>query len=75
MPEMRFNHMELTFRGTLTTGPRGDRRAQGAFGWTGVDAGSSASSHISCHSAVLRSPNDKPMQSPGYDHLGSVRDP
>src|SRR6266480_768146 len=41
MPEMRFNHMELTFpRGTLTTELREEIDAfyGSVFGWTGVDA-------------------------------------
>src|SRR5437879_5092237 len=41
MPEMRFNHMELTFpRGTLTTELREEIDAfyGNVFGWTGVEA-------------------------------------
>ena len=78
MPEMRFNHMELTFpRGTLTTELREEIDAfyEGVFGWTGVDAevvGQMCHILLSeeAQQFILLAESDKPMQSPGYDHLG-----
>ena len=78
MPEMRFNHMELTFpRGTLTTELREEIDAfyGNVFGWTGVDAevvGQMCHILLSeeAQQFILLAESDKPMQSPGYDHLG-----
>ena len=78
MPEMRFNHMELTFpRGTLTTELREEIDAfyGSVFGWTGVDAevvGQMCHILLSeeAQQFILLAESDKPMQSPGYDHLG-----
>jgi hypothetical protein len=78
MPNMRFNHMELTFtRGTLTTELREeiDVFYGGVFGWTGVDTevvGQMCHILLSeeAQQFILLAESDKPMQSPGYDHLG-----
>ena len=78
MPTMRFNHMELTFpRGTLTSEFRGDVDAfyGGVFGWKGVDTDLLGQScHIllseEAQQFILLAESNKPMQSPGFDHLG-----
>jgi hypothetical protein len=78
MPEMRFNHMELTFpRGTLTTEFREEVDAfwGGVFGWTGVDTEVVGQlCHIllseEAQQFILLAESNKPVQSPGYDHLG-----
>ena len=78
MPEMRFNHMELTFpRGTLTQEFRDEVDAfwGGVFGWTGVDTEVVGQlCHIllseEAQQFILLAESNKPMQSPGYDHLG-----
>ena len=78
MPTMRFNHMELTFsRGTLTTDFREEIDAfyGSVFGWVGVDTDLVGQScHIllseEAQQFILLAESDKPMQSPGYDHLG-----
>ena len=78
MPTMRFNHMELTFpRGTLTTEFREEVDAfyGGVFGWIGVDTEVVGQlCHIllseEAQQFILLAESDKPMQSPGFDHLG-----
>jgi hypothetical protein len=78
MAEMRFNHMELTFpRGTLTTEFREEVDAfwGGVFGWTGVDTEVVGQlCHIllseEAQQFILLAESTKPVQSPGYDHLG-----
>lgn len=78
MPEMRFNHMELTFpRGTLTPGFREEVDAfyGGIFGWTGVDTEVVGQvCHIllseEAQQFILLAESGKPIASPGYDHLG-----
>jgi len=78
MPEMRFNHMELTFpRGTLTNEFREEVDAfwGGVFGWTGVDTEVVGQlCHIllseEAQQFILLAESNKPVQSPGYDHLG-----
>ena len=78
MPTMRFNHMELTFPpGTLTTDFREEVDAfyGSVFGWVGVDTDVVGQScHIllseEAQQFILLAESDKPMQSPGYDHLG-----
>jgi hypothetical protein len=75
---MRFNHMELTFpTGTLTTDFREEVDAfyGSVFGWVGVDTDVVGQScHIllseEAQQFILLAESDKPMQSPGYDHLG-----
>jgi len=79
MPTMRFNHMELTLApGTLDATLRADiERFYGeVFGWTAMDV------HIVEQDAllltvdpevsqfILVAESPRPMQSPGYDHLG-----
>jgi hypothetical protein len=78
---VRFNHMELTFpSGTLTKEFREEIDAfYGAlFGWTGLDTEVVGQS---CHllmpdsdQFILLAESDKPMHSPGYDHLGLLQD-
>ena len=78
MPEMRFNHMELTFPpGTLTQEFREEVDAfwGGVFGWKGVDTEVVGQlCHIllseEAQQFILLAESNKPMQSPGYDHLG-----
>jgi hypothetical protein len=78
MPEMRFNHMELTFpAGTLTKQFREEVDAfyGSILGWTGVDTEVVGQlCHIllseEVQQFILLAESDKPMQSPGYDHLG-----
>jgi hypothetical protein len=78
---MRFNHMELTFpRGTLTPEFRDDVDAfyGSIFGWKSTDTELLGQS---CHLLqpdadhfILLAEGDKPMSSPGYDHLGLLQD-
>ena len=78
MAEMRFNHMELTFpRGTLTQDFREEVDAfyGSVFGWIGIDTDLVGQlCHIllseEAQQFILLAESDKPMQSPGYDHLG-----
>jgi hypothetical protein len=77
---MRFNHMELTFpRGTLSAAFREEVDAfyGSVFGWSGLDAEVVGQS---CHllmpdpdQFLLLAESDKPMASPGYDHLGLLQ--
>jgi hypothetical protein len=78
---MRFNHMELTFpTGGLTTVLREEIDAfyGSIFGWTGFDTDVVGQS---CHllmpdsdQFILLAESDRPMSSPGYDHLGLLQD-
>jgi len=78
---MRFNHMELTFPiGTLTGSYRDEIDAfySSIFGWKGLDTEVVGQS---CHlllpdpdQFILLAESDKPMASPGYDHLGLLQD-
>jgi hypothetical protein len=78
---MRFNHMELTFpTGTLTAAYREEIDAfYGAiFGWSALDTDVVGQS---CHlllpdpdQFILLAESDKPLSSPGYDHLGLLQD-
>ena len=78
---MRFNHMELTFpRGTLTESFREEIDAFycSIFGWSALDTQVVGQS---CHlllpdpdQFLLLAESDKPMSSPGYDHLGLLQD-
>jgi hypothetical protein len=78
---MRFNHMELTFpRGTLTDDFREevDGFYGSVFGWRGFDTKVVGQT---CHilmpdpdQFILLAESDKPMSSPGYDHLGLLQD-
>ena len=78
---MRFNHMELTFPiGSLT----GDVREEidafygSVFGWTALDTEVVGQS---CHllmpdpgQFILLAESERPMSSPGYDHLGLLQE-
>jgi len=78
---VRFNHMELTFpRGTLTGSFREEIDAFycSIFGWSALDTQVVGQS---CHlllpdpdQFLLLAESDKPMSSPGYDHLGLLQD-
>src|SRR6516165_1562076 len=78
---MRFNHMELTFpRGTLTQEFRDEVDAfyGSIFGWKSSDTELLGQT---CHllqpdpdQFILLAEGDKPMSSPGYDHLGLLQD-
>ena len=78
---MRFNHMELTFpRGTLTEEFREEVDAfYGAvFGWKSLDTEVVGQlCHLLMPDAdqfILLAESDKPMSSPGYDHLGLLQE-
>jgi hypothetical protein len=78
---MRFNHMELTFPvGSLTASRREeiDSFYGSIFGWTGLDTevvGQSCHLLLSEHDQfILLAESDRPMISPGYDHLGLLQD-
>ena len=78
---MRFNHMELTFPvGTLTEQFREEVDAfySSVFGWGALDTEVVGQS---CHllmpdpgQFILLAESDRPMSSPGYDHLGLLQD-
>jgi len=78
---MRFNHMELTFPvGTLTEQFREEIDAfySSVFGWGSLDTEVVGQS---CHllmpdpgQFILLAESDRPMYSPGYDHLGLLQD-
>jgi hypothetical protein len=78
---MRFNHMEMTFPvGTLTKEFREEIDAfyGSIFGWTALDTEVVGQS---CHlllpdpdQFILLAESEKPMSSPGYDHLGLLQD-
>ncbi len=78
---MRFNHMELTFaRGTLTDEFREEIDAfyGSVFGWKTSDTEIVGQR---CHllqpdpgQFILLAESDKPISSPGYDHLGLLQD-
>jgi hypothetical protein len=79
---MRFNHMELTFpRGTLTQEARDDVDAfyGDVFGWKFLDTEVVGQLAHLCQVGdsgdfILLAEGDKPMSSPGYDHLGILLD-
>ena len=78
---MRFNHMELTFaRGTLNAELREEIDAfyGSIFGWKTTDTEVVGQQ---CHllqpdpdQFILLAESDKPISSPGYDHLGLLQD-
>lgn len=78
---MRFNHMELTFPvGSLTATLREeiDGFYSGIFGWAALDTDVVGQS---CHllmpdpdQFILLAESERPMSSPGYDHLGLLQD-
>lgn len=74
---MRFNHMELTLPvGTLDERRRSDIRSfyGDVLGWTTMDVPllNQLTYYLSPDDGqfILLAESDKPMQSPGYDHLG-----
>ncbi len=78
---MRFNHMELTFPvGTLTQEFREEIDAFycSVFDWRGLDTEVVGQKcHILMPDAdqfILLAESNKPMSSPGYDHLGLLQD-
>ncbi len=78
---MRFNHMELTFpRGTLTPELRAEIDAfyGDVFGWTFLDTEVVGQLAHYCRvdddHFILLAESDKPISSPGYDHLGFLMD-
>jgi hypothetical protein len=81
MGTMRFNHMELTFPlGTLTQEFRDDVDSFycGVLGWNALDT---MVINQSCHllqpddgQFILLAEGKKPLESPGYDHLGLLMD-
>jgi len=78
---MRFNHMEMTFPvGTLTQEFREEVDAfyGSIFGWTALDTEVVGQScHLLLPDAdqfILLAESEKPMSSPGYDHLGLLQD-
>jgi hypothetical protein len=78
---MRFNHMELTFPlGTLTDAFREEVDAfySSVFGWKAADT--EVVGQL-CHillpdpgQFILLAESNKPMSSPGFDHLGLLQD-
>ncbi|MFP8881126.1 MAG: hypothetical protein VCE43_17605 [Myxococcota bacterium] len=81
MPRMRFNHMELTFaEGTLDDKMRADIKSfyGGVLGWQTMDV--PLLGQMTYYLApddgqfILLAESNKPMQSPGYDHLGLLVD-
>ncbi len=78
---MRFNHMELTFPvGSLTTALREeiDGFYGSIFGWTGLDTDVVGQScHLLMPDAdqfLLLAESERPISSPGCDHLGLLQD-
>jgi hypothetical protein len=79
MATMRFNHMELTYgEGQLTESLRKDisKFYADVLGWTSMDVdvlGQNAlllGADEEISQFILLAENPKPIQSPGYDHLG-----
>ena len=77
MPTMRFNHMELTLPlGTLTDTMRADINSfyGDVLGWNTMDVPllDQLTYYLSPDDGqfILLAESDKPMSSPGYDHLG-----
>jgi len=81
MPTVRFNHMELTFApGTLDATYRADVAGfyGGLFGWASADVEVVGQDcqylRVDDGQFLLLAESPKPMQSPGYDHLGLLCD-
>ena len=77
MPRMRFNHMELTFaEGTLDDKMRADIKSLygDVLGWETMDIPllGQRTYYLAPDDGqfILLAESNKPMQSPGYDHLG-----
>jgi len=80
---MRFNHMELTFaRGALDEATRDDiKRFYGdVLGWGTIDVELFEQKNLLLHTDdevsqfILLAESDKPIASPGFDHLGVLMD-
>ena len=81
MARVRFNHMELTVpRGSFADGLREDLRAffGGVLGWEMLDVeivgGTQLLMRPDDGQFILVAEHDRPMSSPGYDHLGLLCD-
>lgn len=81
MGKTRFNHMELTFPGgTLTDDFKADVDSfyGSVFGWQSTDTEVVGQlCHLLLLDAeqfLLLAESDKPMSSPGYDHLGLLQE-
>ena len=82
MGTMRFNHMELTFApGTLDPlRPEISQFYRETFGWMSLDVNILGQNALllgvdaEVSQFILLAENPKPMQSPGYDHLGVLVD-
>jgi hypothetical protein len=77
MPQVRFNHMELTVpRGTLDDAMRADLASfyGGVLGWETMDVeivgGTQFLMRPDEGQFILVAEHDRPLQAPGYDHLG-----
>jgi hypothetical protein len=77
MPQVRFNHMELTVpRGALDDAMRADLAAfyGGVLGWETMDVEIVGGTQLLMRpdegQFILVAESDKPLRSPGYDHLG-----
>jgi hypothetical protein len=77
MPTMRFNHMEMTFpRGALDAQLRADIKSfyGDVLGWTTLDVPllGQTTYYLSPDEGqfILLAESDKPLHSPGFDHLG-----
>ncbi len=80
---MRFNHMELTLpKGSLDAALRGEITAfyGEVFGWLPLDIDIVGQNSLllrvdeQASQFVLVAESSKPMQAPGYDHLGMLLD-
>jgi len=77
VPTLRFNHMELTFApGTLAPAFRRDVAGfyRELFGWDSADVQVVGQDcqylRVDDGQFLLLAESERPMQSPGYDHLG-----
>lgn len=77
MPRMRFNHMEMTFPpGTLDAKMRADIKSfyGDVLGWSTADIPllGQMTYYLSPDDGqfILLAESDRPMESPGFDHLG-----
>ena len=80
MASMRFNHLELTFaRGTLDDAFRADIEAfyGGVFGWDVKDVDLLGQTCLLLRpdegQFILLAEYDRPLSSPGYDHVGLLQ--
>ncbi|MAE93939.1 MAG: hypothetical protein CL910_04710 [Deltaproteobacteria bacterium] len=80
MPDMRFNHMELTLAKGELTAHREEIRSfyQELLGWEGLDVpilkqtGLLLRTDPETSQFILVTQVDEPLQSPGFDHLGLI---